>query len=252
MKKLICVLLLIACAAMFFGCGNIDDEMNAPNEEQEENGSENKTPSASDENEEGESEDADPCMVSKAEWEAALSFELPVTQTSQHVWYPKSETSEERFIYYSIIECDGDKIHVLDMDESLSKVIGERYFVKNGDTYTRYYKGNGDTWSVEASSQYSFDNMRYERVTGWDGEYGLAGEFLYDEFVYDENEQVYKLDIKEAEFDGEKTTLYNIKLKFNNNKLEYYYFEAYIDGYNCAKTTLGYTPVELVLPFEPQ
>ena len=230
MKKLICILLLIVCVTMFLGCNNTDNDMPTPTEEPTENSaesttsyisenttssvSESTTSSAPDENTEGILENTDSCTVTKAEWEIALSFETPATKMSQHVWYPQSETSEERFIYYDVIECDGDNIRVRDMDESLSEVIGERYFLKNGDTYTRYYKGNGDEWIVEPSSQRSFDNMRYDRVTGWDGEYGLVGEFSYDEFVYDENEQVYKLDIKEIDFDGEKTTLHNIKLKF--------------------------------------
>ena len=245
MKKLICCFALLVCVTMLWGCVDIfngSDHYSA---------SDDSTHDLSDNSEESsEVKDEISHQVTKDEWEKALSFEVRATKSAQHVWYPKTEQREEQFIYYDVVECDGDKIRVLDMDETLSTVRGERYYVKNGDSYTYHYKGSGSKWSVEESSQSSFESRRDDRVIGWDGEYGLVGEFSYEEFTYDENEQVYTLDKKEVEMDGEKITFYNIKLKFSDGKLEYFYLEGEIDGYNCIKTMFEYEPVEIVLPFD--
>ena len=47
---------------------------------------------------------------------------------------------------------------------------------------------------------------------------------------------------------GESSIFYNYVLKFENGRLESYYIEAEIDGYNACFTTFSYDEIELMLP----
>ena len=236
MKKMLYMFLVLICIAFMAGCADdlIDDS--SVNEVQLENDTE--------ESNETNEDVTDPHKVTKSEWESALKFEIPATKVSQHVWYPKTETKEEKFIYYDVREYGENVIRIYDMDETLSHSFDERYYVKNGDAYTRYYKsGNPPQWVSESSNQSSYES-NYDRINGMEI-------FSYDDFIYDETEQVYQCEQITVEDNGQSFTYYNVIMRFNNGKLDYWYAEAEVDGYNCFKTMYSYDPIEITPPTLP-
>lgn len=185
--------------------------------------------------------------VTREEWIAALDFAVPVTSTEQLVWWPKGEfSSEDRFIYCDVVLFDENKTYTFDWDESFTNVHDEFYYVKEGESYYVCRK-IANEWVWAASSQSSMEHLK-DTLVGWDDAFGLSGEFLYDDFTYDEVKQVYVCEQKDIALEGETVTYYNTELKFRNGVLEYYYLESYVDGYVAIKTTVGYAPVEIVLP----
>lgn len=250
MNKVISLILVFACMLGLSACAenltiNNDTEIPAAKEESEI--SEAQIPKTPEESE--PVKPAEKYTVSKEEWLSALRLETPVTQAAQHVYYPDS-VNRDPFIYYDVIVYGDNVIYVYDMDKTLTQITNERYFVKKDDSCVHYTKDINGGWKTE-NVPLSYYTGKFDRVGGWDGEYGMEECFSYEDFTYDQAEQAYKCETLTTDMGGQAYTFYNIVLKFRNGKLESFYMEGVIDGYNCINTILSYDEVDIDIPLIP-
>lgn len=183
-------------------------------------------------------------LVSEEEWESALNMEELPSVIKQHVYYPDHITNNgDELIYYSVVEIGENIVYKYELDENLTDKRFEYCYTKEGDSYYRYrldYSTN--KWVSESSSESSYNHAMTDYVSG------LANIFHYEDFDFNLNDNSYMCETAQMEVGEDATTLYNIVLKFNNGRLQSYYFEAEIDGYNCAYTVFEYDDTKVNLP----
>jgi len=183
--------------------------------------------------------------VTADEWETALKLQTPITRAAQYVCRP--EFINDPFVYYDVIEYGDDIIHCYETDETKENVIYEYYYVKNGDACVCYKKMGAGDWIIEDSSLSTY-MYKFDRVSGWDNEYGMQECFSYEDFTYNPEKQAYTCETIVVDWEGEAQVLYNVELKFIDGKLKTFYLESVTDGYCGVETIFDYEKIEIILP----
>ena len=187
--------------------------------------------------------DISPYTVTEEQWSSALDMKTFPSVVKQHVYYPNSNGTRDPFIYFSVVEVDGNKVYRYYLDKTLTKKSAEWYLVKDGDSYSKYFFDESENkWAVEESSESVYNLIKTDYVQG------LSKLFAYEDFEFFLNDKTYRCAKKQVDVEGQQMDIYNAVLTFKNGRLESYYFEAEIDGYNAVSTTFDYTPKQIVLP----
>lgn len=122
-------------------------------------------------------------QLTKAEWESAFEWK---GKTNVHIY--SEQINEEIMDNYADVKYDGVNIYCRQWDsENPESSLVETYFTKNGNVYTRIDVGAKDNQTLTINKQ-DYDGVFVSTYRN------LLYDLSYEDFVYDENTNVYKND----------------------------------------------------------
>ena len=221
MRKIIALVLMLACMFCMISCEALSKFNVFANNSQEQE---------------------DECSVTKEEWKAALSFTVPVTRMTQHLYW---SSDINLFIYYSVTEFADNIVHEYYTNSTFTEIKSNEYRVKDGDSCVSYILNDKTgKWVMSTGPLSNYTNM-FDNLNGCDNKYGIEEMLPYENFVYDNTERAYKCDSLTIE--GQ--TYFDLVLKFKDGKLESYCMKSNAYGESMTiNTNLSYEKVDIILP----
>ena len=223
MKKIVALVLMMACMFCMASCdvlSALQAAISAPVEKEPENGQ----------------------SITKEEWESALNFAIPVTRSTQHVYW---SADINQFLYYTVSEFGNNVVREYHTDRTFTEIISDMYRVKDGESCIGYVLSDKTGVWVKSTLPLSDYTYMYDALNGNDGQYGIAEMFPYENFVYDELKQAYVCD----ELVVDNATYFDIAIVIKDGRLESYSMRVNLYGDSMTiDSTFSYDTVEIILP----